>query len=125
MVVVLPAPFGPRRPKHSPRATSNVTSFRPVSPEGNVFETPRMFCDVYCLAPGQAQAAHSHRDGDKVYYVLEGAGKIVVDGEDVELKPGRYVLVSADAKRKIHPGDEGLRLIIVGSPAGAYAPRQG
>jgi hypothetical protein len=36
-----------------------------------------------------------------------------------------YVLVSADAKRKIFPGDEGLRLIIVGSPPGAYAPRQG
>jgi hypothetical protein len=35
------------------------------------------------------------------------------------------VFVSADAKRKIHPGEQGLRLIIVGSPPGAYAPRQG
>ena len=28
----------------------------------NLFETPRFFCDVYCLAPGQAQAPHAHAD---------------------------------------------------------------
>ena len=26
----------------------------------NMFETPQMFCDVYCLEPGQAQKAHAH-----------------------------------------------------------------
>jgi hypothetical protein len=50
---------------------------------------------------------------------------MIVDGEDVELKPGRYVLVEPESKRKIFPGDDGLRLICVGSPPGAYQPRQG
>ena len=70
---------------------------------------------------------HDHaEDGqEEVFYVLEGSGRMVVDGEDVELKAGRYVLVSADAKRKVHPGDEGLKIIIVGSPPGAYVPHQG
>jgi uncharacterized cupin superfamily protein len=76
---------------------------------------------------GDGYPDHDHAgDGQQeVFYVLAGAGTMVVDGEDVELKPGRYVFVSADAKRKIHPGEQGLRLIIVGSPPGAYAPRQG
>jgi mannose-6-phosphate isomerase-like protein (cupin superfamily) len=38
----------------------------------NLFETPRMFCDVYCLQPGQSQKVHSHDDADKIYFVLEG-----------------------------------------------------
>jgi uncharacterized cupin superfamily protein len=76
---------------------------------------------------GDAYPDHDHaEDGqEECFFVLEGAGMMVVDGEDVELKPGRYVFVSADAKRKIHPGEQGLRLIVVGSPPGAYAPRQG
>ena len=50
---------------------------------------------------------------------------MVVDGENVELKPDRYIWVEAASKRKILPGDEGLKLIAVGSPPGAYQPRQG
>ena len=76
---------------------------------------------------GDKYPDHDHaEDGqEEVFYVLEGGGRMVVDGEDVELRPGRYVFVSADAKRKVHPGDDGLKLIIVGSPPGAYTPRQG
>ena len=43
----------------------------------------------------------------------------------VELKPGRYVFVEPGSKRKILPGNEGLRLICVGSPPGAYTVREG
>jgi uncharacterized cupin superfamily protein len=76
---------------------------------------------------GDAYPDHDHaEDGqEEVFYVLAGSGKMIVDGEDVELKPGRYVLVEPESKRKIFPGDDGLRLICVGSPPGAYQPRQG
>ena len=71
---------------------------------------------------GQEYPDHDHaEDGqEEVYYVLEGSGKMVVDGDDVELKPGRYVFVTPESKRKILPGADGLRLICVGSPPGAY-----
>lgn len=68
---------------------------------------------------------HDHaEDGqEELYYVLEGGGTIVVDGEDVELKPGRYVLVTPEAKRKVHPGADGVKMIIVGAPVGRpYEP---
>jgi mannose-6-phosphate isomerase-like protein (cupin superfamily) len=76
---------------------------------------------------GEEYPDHDHAgDGqEEVFYVLGGSGRMVVDGEDVELKPGRYVLVEPASKRKILPGDDGLRLIIVGSPPGAYQPHQG
>ena len=68
---------------------------------------------------------HSEDGQEEVFYVLEGSGTMVVDGENVELKPDRYIWVEAESKRKILPGDEGLKLIAVGSPPGAYQPRQG
>jgi uncharacterized cupin superfamily protein len=76
-------------------------------------------------ADGYPDHDHSEDGQEEVFYVLEGSGTIVVDGEDVELKEGRYIWVEAASKRKILPGDDGLKLIAVGSPPGAYQPRQG
>jgi hypothetical protein len=32
----------------------------------NLFDTERMFCDVYCFEPGQEQTAHAHKGSDMV-----------------------------------------------------------
>ncbi len=71
---------------------------------------------------------HDHaQDGqEEVYYCLEGGGRIVVDGEEIELRPGRYVLVSPESRRKVWAGPQGLKMIVVGAPVGrAYEPREG
>ena len=44
----------------------------------SLFETDQMFCDVYCLRPGQAQHVHSHAGATKFYYVIEGEGSFTV-----------------------------------------------
>jgi uncharacterized cupin superfamily protein len=76
-------------------------------------------------AEGHPDHDHAGDGQEEVFYVLEGSGKIVVDGEDVELKPGRYVFVEAESKRQLFPGDAGLKVLAVGSPPGAYKPREG
>ena len=38
----------------------------------NLFESHRMFADLYCLKPGQQQKPHTHSENDKIYFVLEG-----------------------------------------------------
>ena len=48
----------------------------------NLFETPRMFCDVYALLPGQAQKPHLHSESDKIYVVLEGEGRFTLGGAE-------------------------------------------
>lgn len=53
-----------------------------------VFETPQLFCDVYCLEPGQAQKPHVHEGATKLYYVLEGRGRFQVGDETRALGPG-------------------------------------
>jgi quercetin dioxygenase-like cupin family protein len=54
----------------------------------NLFETGQMFCDVYCLEPGQEQPPHGHPGATKFYYVVEGTGSFRVGDETRELGPG-------------------------------------
>ena len=54
----------------------------------NLFETPQMFCDVYCLEPGQAQKVHTHAGATKFYYVIEGEGTFTLGDDTRTLGPG-------------------------------------
>lgn len=54
----------------------------------NLFETDQMFCDVYCLGPGQAQHVHTHAGATKFYYVIEGEGRFTVGDRSEILGPG-------------------------------------
>jgi quercetin dioxygenase-like cupin family protein len=61
----------------------------------NVFETPRFFFDVYCLAPGQSQKPHRHEGADKVYAVVEGEVVVQVGADEAALTPGQAALAPA------------------------------
>ena len=60
-----------------------------------LFESPRLFYDLYCLLPGQSQKVHAHEDSDKVYYVLEGTGRFTVDDDERDLPQGHAVMAPA------------------------------
>ncbi|MCH8157764.1 MAG: cupin domain-containing protein [Nitrospinae bacterium] len=61
----------------------------------SLFDTENFFCDIYCFEPGQSQKVHSHDGSDKVYYVLEGRGKVTVGSEEKELGPGEITIAPA------------------------------
>lgn len=51
-------------------------------------QTPDMFCDLYCLEPGQGQSPHRHDDATKFYYVIEGRGTFTIGHRVESLGPG-------------------------------------
>ncbi len=57
----------------------------------NLFDTERMFCDIYCFEPGQEQKAHAHADNDKIYFVLEGKGTFGLGDEEIAGVPGTAI----------------------------------
>jgi quercetin dioxygenase-like cupin family protein len=57
-----------------------------------LFDSPRYFCDLYCLKPGQHQRIHSHAESDKIYFVLRGKGMFHIAGEERELGSGETVI---------------------------------
>ncbi|MFN8224063.1 MAG: cupin domain-containing protein [Gaiellales bacterium] len=75
--------------------------------------------------PGKVGAEHDEATSrqEEVYFALAGSGTLEVDGETVELKPGRYVLVPPDAKRRPTAGPDGMTFVVVGGvPGGVYEP---
>jgi quercetin dioxygenase-like cupin family protein len=60
---------------------------------------------------------------EEVVFVIDGSGTLRIDGEDVELKPGRFVRVDPDATRVPVAGPNGLTFVTFGGvPGGAYEP---
>jgi mannose-6-phosphate isomerase-like protein (cupin superfamily) len=57
-----------------------------------LFDSAKYFCDLYCLKPGQDQRIHSHKESDKIYFVLQGRGVFHIAGEEKELGSGEAVV---------------------------------
>ena len=82
-----------------------------------IVDTPNLFCDAYCFEPGQEQAGHRHAVGDKLYYVLEGAGRIRVGTEDRAVSAGDLVCAPAGEEHGVrNPGPGRLALLVVMAP---------
>lgn len=83
----------------------------------NLFATERMFCDVYGLEPGQAQAGHAHAGSDKVYFVLDGAGVFAVGEKEATLNAGHAVFAPAGSSHAVrNPGPGRLSLLVFMAP---------
>ena len=81
--------------------------------------------NYFVLPPGQEGREHDHRaeNHEEVYFVVRGSGRMVVDGEEVDLGPGRFVRVDPHSTRMPVAGDEGLEFVTFGAPLeGGYVP---
>jgi len=89
-----------------------------------LFETPRMFCDLYCLEPGQAQKAHSHGEADKVYLVLEGRARVQVGSDQMDVGPQQVVLAPSGSDHGVtNPGPGRLILYVFMARNASDEPR--
>jgi mannose-6-phosphate isomerase-like protein (cupin superfamily) len=78
----------------------------------NLFETERMFSDIYCLEPGQEQKRHSHNGADKIYFVLEGIARFYIGGVEADLGPDQIVLAPADVEHGVR-NDSPNRVVLL------------
>jgi quercetin dioxygenase-like cupin family protein len=67
--------------------------------------------------PNQAGFEHDERESgqEEIYIPLRGAGYLRVDGEEVPLAPGRYILVSPETTRQVVAGPDGFAYAVVGA----------
>ena len=81
--------------------------------------------NYFIFPPNQEGREHDHADSnqEEVYFVVKGSGTMRVGGDEVELKPGRFVRVDPATTRMPISGDEGLELVTFGAPLeGRYEP---
>jgi len=68
---------------------------------------------------------HDHaEDGqEEVYVTLRGSGELEIDGERFPLDAEHIARVAAGTKRKVWPGADGIRLLVLGgNPGRTYDP---
>lgn len=83
----------------------------------NLFDSPNMFCDVYCFEPGQSQSAHTHAGSDKIYYVLEGTAEIQIGDQTGRCGPGTAAHAGPGVAHAVsNPGPERLTVLVFMAP---------
>lgn len=76
---------------------------------------------LWRFRPGQASLAHRHREEQELYLLLEGEGRIRVDGEVLTLQPLAALVVDVDSVRQIfNDTPEDQLWLIVGAPREQY-----
>lgn len=89
----------------------------------SLVQTADLFADVYCLEPGQAQAAHVHDRATKLYLVLEGRGTFTLAGERRVLDPGGFAAAPPGVAHGVDADqDERLVVLAVMAPNPNAAP---
>jgi mannose-6-phosphate isomerase-like protein (cupin superfamily) len=81
--------------------------------------------NYFVFPPNQEGFEHDHVDSnqEEVYFVVKGSGTMRIDGEEIELRPGRFVRVDPGATRVLVSGADGLESVTFGAPIDAqYAP---
>jgi mannose-6-phosphate isomerase-like protein (cupin superfamily) len=64
---------------------------------------------------------HTHDNQEEVFLVMRGGGEIEIDGERFPLDADHIARVGPETKRKVWPGDEGIRMVVLGGiPGEAY-----
>lgn len=83
----------------------------------NLFESPNLFCDIYCLKPTQSQKVHAHADNDKLYLALSGTTYVTLGDTVVPLPPGDLAIAPAGVPHGIeNRSDENAMLLVVMAP---------
>ena len=49
---------------------------------------------------------HSHKNNEEIYGIIEGKGKAVIDGEEIQLAAGDWLRVAPAAKRQFSAADD-------------------
>jgi len=67
------------------------------------------------LPPGAETVRHNHvvDRAEDMYAVLSGTGAVIVDGDEVPMRPGQFIAVTPESSRHVRAGDDGLIFIAV------------
>jgi mannose-6-phosphate isomerase-like protein (cupin superfamily) len=75
--------------------------------------------DIPPNVTGYPEHDHSEDGQEEVYVTLQGGGQIDIQGELVRLDRNTLVRVGPGTRRKVYPGDEGIRILVIGGVPGA------
>jgi quercetin dioxygenase-like cupin family protein len=79
--------------------------------------TPSQSLAEGTLAPGQSTRRHYHAEAEEIYLIVDGGGRMEVDGEARDVEVGDAILIPAGAWHELVAGSAGTRLLCCCVPA--------
>ncbi|MGL6279364.1 MAG: cupin domain-containing protein [Gaiella sp.] len=73
--------------------------------------TPAQSLAEATLGPAQGTQRHYHRLAEEIYLIVEGGGRMEVDGVVADVAPGDAILIPPGAWHELVAGDDGVRLL--------------
>ena len=67
---------------------------------------------------GWAVPEHRHPEADEILYVLEGGGKLTLNGQQIKIQADTAVFIPKNAPHSFIAGDQGIRALQVYAPGG-------
>jgi quercetin dioxygenase-like cupin family protein len=98
-------------------------SFRRAGAELEVESFGMQVFDMPAGSEHYPEHDHLHDGQEEVFVVLRGSGEFEIDGDRISVDPERIVRVAANAKRKLLPGPEGIRVLALGGMPGKLYER--
>jgi mannose-6-phosphate isomerase-like protein (cupin superfamily) len=103
----------------TPLRPEQHATFRPDKMgKATLFESQRILVGLNCFEPGQEHALHAHAGTDKVYHVLEGRGRFLLQGREEPMEPGVMLVAPEGVPHGIrNSGRERLVVLAILAPA--------
>lgn len=61
---------------------------------------------------------------EEVNVCIRGSGLYIVDGEEIEVRPGTFIRFDPETTRQVIAGPDGITMIAIGARRGSYEPRE-
>lgn len=74
------------------------------------------------IKPGEKSRPHYHKNTEEIYYILSGTGKIIIDHESLNIRPGHAILLPLGSHHQIiNTGADDLTFVCADAPV--FDPR--
>jgi quercetin dioxygenase-like cupin family protein len=80
--------------------------------KATLFESERLMVGLNAFEPGQVHELHSHQGMDKLYYVLEGEGRFLLEGRQLPMIAGDLMVAPEGVPHGIRNSGTGRLLVL-------------
>ncbi len=111
----------PRAGREAPFLVADFSAIKPVQcPCGasrRAFIRPdNRTCSVHVVEISSGSRIHYHRRLTETYYVLDGEGRLELNGRSIQLRPGMAVMIRPGTRHRAVPGASKLKILNVVVP---------
>jgi mannose-6-phosphate isomerase-like protein (cupin superfamily) len=69
------------------------------------------------INPGKASQRHYHKETEEIYFILAGSGRVIIDEESFDVRPGHAILLPIGVHHQIfNTGNQDLVFVCADAP---------